>query len=462
VPCRRRFDLRIREKELEIKVPKGLSLRPYQEVGVRHLLSGKRKLLLDDMGLGKTAQTIVAFNSLGAKRVLIVCPPAVVNSWREETERWSVRQYKIHIVTKRLEEIPQANIVIVPYSLVVHPNISSQLKAGNPWSVMVIDEVHYCKNPDALRTKALIAPKGSLLSHAVFSWGLSGTLMTNTPDDLWPIFASLGRKHRGNCTTKEKFLRRYCIQAGSWPRLKIVGARRLDELHDKLFKTGFAVMRHKTDVLKDLPTKQYRLMPIEGNGELTVSRNVRLTDADFANANLGMDAGKLAEIRKEIGAVKVGAVSRYIDALLESVDKIIIFAWHQETIEILRDELYFDDIEAVTYYGPMSPRAKEEAKQKFIKDQGTRVFIGNIASAGTGLDGLQSVCSHAVFAECPWTYTEIAQASDRLHRFGQRNPVLIDVLVLTDSIEEYVVRKVLEKEGYFNQTFGTRRKLIRK
>jgi len=285
--------------------------------------------------------------------------------------------------------------------------------------------------------------------------------MTNTPDDLWPVFASMGRAHIGKYNTKAKFTKRYCIQVGKWPNLKIVGARNLDELKGRLYDTGFALMRTKDNVLKELPAKQYRFLPIEPSTKLTVSHKL-LANADFEDASLGKDAGQLAEIRKEIGLAKVGAICRYAHTLLEDADKIIIFAWHKDVVEIIRDELFIDDVKAVTYYGPMSPKKKELAKQQFINDPKTKVFIGNITSAGTGLNGLQAVCSHAIFGECPWTYTEIAQATDRLHRFGQQRPVLADMIVLSGSIEEYVVRKVLEKEGYFNKTFGTQRKLLRK
>ena len=38
-----------------IRVPEGYALRDYQIDGVKHLMSGQRKLLFDDVGLGKTA-----------------------------------------------------------------------------------------------------------------------------------------------------------------------------------------------------------------------------------------------------------------------------------------------------------------------------------------------------------------------------------------------------------------------
>ena len=72
--------------------------------------------------------------------------------------------------------------------------------------------------------------------------------------------------------------------------------------------------------------------------------------------------------------------------------------------------------------------------------------MANIESAGTGLDGLQHVSSHCVFAEIPWTFAQISQATDRLHRMGQKDSVLADLIVLKGGVESYIMNTVLKKE----------------
>jgi SNF2 family DNA or RNA helicase len=279
--------------------------------------------------------------------------------------------------------------------------------------------------------------------------------MTNNPDDLYALFKAFGPKLIAKTPTKQKFVGRYCIQVGSWPRLKTVGAKNLPELKSKLFDTGLAIMRNKADVLKDLPPKQYRMLPVDGDKQLSIS----LDDIDpelIAASATGIMSAEIAAARKEAGLAKLGAVARYIDDILSVTKKLVVFAWHQDVVRAIRDQLDMDGVESVIYYGATSTKEKEEAKRRFISSEECRVFIGNIASAGVGLDGLQKVCSHALFAESPWTYAEIAQASDRLHRFGQVNPVIVDISVLTNSIEEYIVRAVLKKEGYFKNVLKTR------
>lgn len=66
-------DLTQKDTELiDIPVPEGIELRPYQKVGVSFVSTRPKVLIADDMGLGKTAQSISYFNVLRPKRTLIL------------------------------------------------------------------------------------------------------------------------------------------------------------------------------------------------------------------------------------------------------------------------------------------------------------------------------------------------------------------------------------------------------
>jgi SNF2 family DNA or RNA helicase len=161
-----------------------------------------------------------------------------------------------------------------------------------------------------------------------------------------------------------------------------------------------------------------------------------LRRADLKKSSLGMNAGELAEARKDLAYDKIDAVVEYVKEL---EDPVVVFGWHREFLERLAREL-----DGALYYGELTPKKKEQAKQSFL-DGSKRVFVANIQSAGTGLDGLQHVSSHCVFAEVPWTYAEVAQATDRLHRYGQKDSVLADIIVLRGGVESYIMNTVLKK-----------------
>lgn len=437
-----------------MRVPDGLQLREYQKIGVNHLLSGQKKLLLDDMGLGKTAQSVVAFNTLGAKRVLITCPPAVKYGWQRECLQWSVKDYSVQVIEGGLHSIEHHDsmIVICPYSLISRSrNIVDQLKSIK-WSVTVADEIHKCKSMDAKLTKAMMSSSG-VIGNSVYFWGLSGTLMPNTPKDLIVPFLTMGKKYLGKYDDWFRFTGRYCQRFKSGYGWDVSGASHLDELSRKLFATGFALQRFKDEVAHELPGKQYQLLPIKGD-TLNVEAKDLIKKSDINSETLGLSAGELASLRRYVGEAKCRASFEYIMELLDnSADKLVVFGWHKSVISSLAKWLEEKDIEYVTYTGSMTPAQKEQARRDFIEGD-ARVFLSNITSGGTGLDGLQHVCSHAVFVENPWTYTDIAQASDRLDRIGQSNKVNIDILVLQDQIDHYIMDKVLTKELYFNEVFN--------
>ena len=104
----------------------------------------------------------------------------------------------------------------------------------------------------------------------------------------------------------------------------------------------------------------------------------------------------------------------------------------------------------VDYYGKTSAKKKEENRRRFIEDPNCRVIILNIVSGGTGLDGLQKVCSRVIFFESDWTPAGNDQAIARVERMGQTSPVLVDMLMALGGIEEYIFRKVIAKRKNIN------------
>ena len=405
------------------------------------MISQKRALLLDDMGTGKTAQAVAAFNKLGPRRVCIICPSATRYGWENECKVWDTRGYKTYVMTKENEFVPEwANVVIVSYSLLSSPMIQDQL-IKTKWGVMIVDEIHFCKSTKAVRSQVVLGGKRrGICQNAIYVWGLTGTPLTNAPIDLWPIFRSMGKQHlpekaRDYNGYTRVFCKRYKSRFGHWD---VSGSANVPILNKALFNTGFALRRTKNDVLTELPGKQYRFVPMEMTklgAEMKWGSILR--SADLAKSTMGLGADEIAEARKDLAFDKMDAIIDYVN---ETDGPLVVFGWHREFLERIAKE-----VDGVLYYGSMSPAQKEIAKKTFL-DGKKRVFVANIKSAGTGLDGLQHVSSHAIFAEIPWTYAEIAQAADRLDRMGQKNSVLIDIMVLKGGVEEYILRTVLKKQ----------------
>jgi len=425
-----------------IRCPKGMKPRDYQATGVQHLMGKQRCLLFDEVGTGKTAQALIALNSLGAKTTLIFCPPAVRYHWESEANKWTDRGYTVHVMTKEMEAIPEGtNILIVSYSLLNSPMMVDQLKARK-WAVCILDEIHFLKSTKAKRSKIVLG-RGGIITKCTYVWGLTATPMDNSPIDLWPIFRAMGKeflpeKTRDWMGYTRWFCARYKDNFGRWD---VKGCMNLPVLRKALFDSGFALRRTKDEVLKELPSKTFRLVPLvstnSGKAEIKWDQKLR-----GKGVRLTVSAAELAEARKELGMEKLKATLEFIKDIKEPT---VVFGWHREFLETVASE-----IKGALYYGSMSPKAKEKAKQDFL-DGKTQYFVANLASAGTGLDGLQHRASRMVFAELPWTYSGIDQTSGRLHRMGQENPVLADLLCIHGGVEEYILQTILRKENYFGK-----------
>lgn len=158
--------------------------RPYQEQGVRRIVEIARErdvILADEPGLGKTIQVAAFLNITRPDTVLVVCPASLTINWKKELNKW-------------LEYTP-GNLCVLSYSRI-------RRASGNAvaqWDVVVFDEAHYLKNPDAQRTKA------SLKIPAHRRLFLTGTPIVNRPIDLWPILSAMGTK-----LSKQEYGVRYC------------------------------------------------------------------------------------------------------------------------------------------------------------------------------------------------------------------------------------------------------------
>src|SRR5690606_5174556 len=127
---------------------------------------------------------------------------------------------------------------------------------------------------------------------------------------------------------------------------------------------------------------------------------------------------EIASARHEVALAKVPYVIEHVQEALES-GPVILFAHHKDVIEQLQNA-FKDRCCVITGSTKMADRQKAvDDFQSGAKD----LFIGNIQAAGVGITLTKS--SHVVFAELTYVPGDLAQASSRAHRIGQRNSVLV-------------------------------------
>lgn len=222
----------------------------YQRAAIDHMADHGRALLCDDMGLGKTFEGITAVeewilrNTLadqitkpeGAR--LAIAPASVLGGWSRELKRW-LKDPPVQIVDatkpeKRHEQLMQgikdeawvivnweqvrikklevkrrngskAKLTVMKDPLFQYPQAAAwdlsfdewgsaapwakadrEFRKAEPgWLAVLADEIHRAKNPNAQQTQGLHRIRGQVM------YGLTGTPIMNSPDELWALLAWL-------------------------------------------------------------------------------------------------------------------------------------------------------------------------------------------------------------------------------------------------------------------------------
>lgn len=409
-----------------------MKLRQYQIDGVNRLIEITRTrnaaLLADEPGLGKTIQVAEFINRTTPSSILIVCPASLRLNWDHELDVWMTPLFQ-HVEIVSYEQATKGQLRYPEYDLIV------------------FDEAHYLKNPDAARTRVCLNKlKGKTRLF------LTGTPVVNRPMDLYPILKCLGIKW-----TKTDFGKRYC---GGFLKLisyhpkryawDFSGASNTEEL-GAVLRRHVMVRRTKAEVLGELPEKIRTVIELDIPSQ--ESEKVQLAAKRYFDA-ISAAADNIAELENTLfeelaserhaeALRKLPHVVAYLQDLLLEEEKVVVFAHHRQVLEELQATLTQLRIPCVMLCGGLSDHAKDASVREF-QEGCARVFLGQITAAGTGLT---LTASHTVvFAEHDWVPGNLTQCEDRCHRFGQKNPVRVIHLVPSGSIEARMIRIVAEKQ----------------
>jgi len=431
--------------------PGGKQYKPYQRVGIHLLCESPVALLADEQGLGKTIQAIGGWNEVQPKHTLVICPASVKLNWAREFLEWGIREPQIHIQQGKAGfPLNRAEVTIINYDVLndLHEELTDK-----PWDLVIIDEGQFLKNTQAKRTQAALGyrKKQGIVKDAKHVWILTGTPAPNRPIEFWPSLARLAPKVLAPYTSFFDFGRHFCNGYQGKFGWDMSGASNTEELNLRL-RSSIMIRRLKADVLPDLPDKQYQVISFEPDPvakKLIKEENesAELEDMKRVKLQPGTTVGDIAELRQKLAMLKLPLCLSHIHELLEgTVDKLVVFAHHAAVIDGLMNGL--KDYAPVKLDGRDSMTEKQKSVDTFQKVSSCRVFIGQIQAAGVGIT--LTAASTVVFVESSWVAGDIAQAVDRCHRIGQKNSVLAQFLVIRGSLEEYMLRAVVDKQQAIN------------
>ena len=407
-------------KKLKDKLPK--NLYDIQLTALEFIFNcDGNALLAYDMGMGKTAISLLYTQIMKMKCMVIVCQASTKTQWGEQISQWVDSDF--HIVYGRtVYDIPKSKYIIINYEIL--DDHVKTLKKIHP-DMVIIDEVQFVSNPTTGRTKAFT----NLAMGVGKTLALSGTPISKSPSQFFPILHILLPTV---FVDYYHYTARYCdrhIGKNGWD---VSGVSNVDELREHL--ANIMIRKRKIDSM-DMPKKT--LIPIlfdmddKAYKEYAEEEEKAIAEV-FGKGNYLNNKKAMTYLQYLAYMGKRKMMVSWIRDFLSTGEKLVLFATNRKVVDDLCDEFG-----GVKYYGGMTESQKAEAKSKFLAD--TQLIVGNTTSMGTGLDGLQRVCSNVGVVQLPWTSTALDQSTDRLWRIGQDSDVNVYIFMAKKSIEQRIM-----------------------
>jgi len=323
-----------------------------------------------------------------------------------------------------------------------------------PWDCVTFDEAHYMKNMKARRTVIALGGKYKRKPvHGIPSRRrlyLTGTPIESAPHELFPI---LNREFQFDYGSYNDFTSRYCSGFMMQRNFVITGAKNMGELQNRLRST-FMIRRLKKDVLTQLPPKRREIIELQIPGisklvqeETAILKNRSLSQIidSYDRGSESLQLGEIAKVRKAIGLAKVETCIRYIEGVLQTKNKVIVFGHHKEVLGNIVKAVKG----SVLITGDVPMNKRNDIVNSFQKGS-ARCFVGNIQAAGVGLTLTAS--DTVIFVEPDWSPSKMVQAEDRAHRIGQTNTVHVINLVASGSMEARIMPAIVRKQEIIDKT----------
>ncbi len=421
-----------------------MQLRPFQLEGAGFLTRRNRALLADEMRLGKTRQAIAALKLLRVTYVCVICPAIARTHWRTELEMF----------------YPSVNAVVVSYDEVRMGKVAHKPKH---WQILILDESHFLKNPEAARTLAVYGKKG-IARDALSVWCLTGTPAPNGIHELWTMLKVFGAIKY----TYYDFIKTFCIVDPVSEKIR--GTKPAKRAEIKQLLRPVMLRRLKKEVAPELPKCTVQPFYIDADySNLDLCRpvnthlhkeNLESLEAKYKAQMQGMTSieilefldrqvEELATLRKLHAVLKTPALIETLKYELDSgmIDKIVVFGYHRDALHIPY-HLMKNDYRCDLLYGGTSSIKRDRILKRFARpvtrpEMGTQILFASITAAGTSID-LSAACD-GIMLERDWVPANNAQALERMGGYKQTRPISIRDFIIPGSVDEIIGKTIARK-----------------
>jgi len=426
------------------------TLYPYQANGVRWMRSTIRHtgglILADEMGLGKTIQIIALLLSdppSTESPAVIICPTSLIANWCQEISQFGPElSLMIHRGLHRTgvaRGFQTAQVVITTYDTLVN---DQAIFSGVLWSWLICDEAQNVKNPDTQKRQVLATiPRQRTIP-------MTGTPVETSLLDLWSL---TDLAIPGLLGDRDVFEASYPDDDDS--------ARQLAR-----FTNPIVLRRRIDDVVDDLPERIEVDVPLELGPDLATRYNEILDEtlARYSTAGALVATGQLQlfcahpwlqsafglEPDENVGmnrssdmpliTPKMERAVALLDEAFSNGRKILIFAIFNRCGDLIR---WAGQNLPPAYWGAINGSTPQEERQKIVDafsgHDGPGCLVLNPKAAGAGLN--ITAATVVIHFTQVWNPALEMQASARVHRLGQTEPVTIYRLFYEDTVERIMI-----------------------
>lgn len=162
--------------------------------------------------------------------------------------------------------------------------------------------------------------------------------------------------------------------------------------------------------------------------------------------NINKDLLEGAIYRRYLSNAMVPYTEKLVDKIIAKGEKIVVFCCFDEELYALKE--YYGD-KCVIYNGKMSAKQKDAAVEKFMNDNTTMVFIGNLIAAGVGITLTRA--SNLIFNDLSYAPGDNQQGIDRICRIGQTKDCDIYIQIFRKTQYENIWNIVMKKTLVIDQ-----------
>ncbi len=377
------------------------------------------------------------------------------------------------------DQFKGSDLYVLNYETLKDPNVRKYLHKVKIEFIMA-DEIHYIKNRESLRSKALYE-----FGNVKLKIGATATPVGKNPEDLFGIFKFL----KPNLFPKWSDFAKSYVKYGGYG--KVIGFRNLNLLRDKIQPS--IIVKSKEDISDQLPSlvviqrycelepaqleintiifeKLAELKDAENSirmglkSEEEIKQDPQLAKAEaliLAHQTFAQQLANSEELFKMGGSEltkefitgsksnKVELLVDLVEEILSSEEKVVIFSKYKSMQDIIekRFKTEFPKVKLAYIHGQLNhTRRYKEAYDKFRDDDDYKILLCTDA----GAEGINlSKCKYVIEVDIADSYQIQTQRHGRVERADSiHENVFVYQLICKDTWDEVAVKIVEKKEGY--------------